>query len=69
MDKRLSAKIVEIAQERVRFGYRRVHDMLRAQYPGVNQPMSLAVARSQNLWTWPRCTPRLASWRWRGGIR
>ncbi len=36
MNEELNAKIIEIAQERVRFGYRRVHDMLRAQYPGVN---------------------------------
>jgi len=32
----LRAKIVEIAQVRRRFGYRRIHDLLRPQYPGVN---------------------------------
>ncbi|ALV07316.1 transposase [Roseateles depolymerans] len=32
----LSAKIVEIAQMRRRFGYRRIHDLLRPQFPGVN---------------------------------
>jgi putative transposase len=32
----LSAKIVEIAQARRRFGYRRIHDLLRPQFPGVN---------------------------------
>ncbi|ALT76545.1 transposase [Paucibacter sp. KCTC 42545] len=32
----LSAKIVEIAQVRRRFGYRRIHDVLRPQFPGVN---------------------------------
>jgi putative transposase len=32
----LSAKIVEIAQARRRFGYRRVHDLLRPEFPGVN---------------------------------
>jgi len=32
----LSKKIVEIAHARRRFGYRRVHDLLRPQYPGVN---------------------------------
>lgn len=32
----LSAKIVEIAQVRRRFGYRRIHDLLRRQFPGVN---------------------------------
>jgi putative transposase len=34
--RRLSAKIVEIAQVRRRFGYRRIHDLLRPQFPGVN---------------------------------
>ena len=33
---RLSAKIVEIAQVRRRFGYRRIHDLLRPEFPGVN---------------------------------
>jgi len=32
----LSDKIVEIAQVRRRFGYRRIHDLLRPQFPGVN---------------------------------
>ena len=32
----LSAKIVAIAQVRRRFGYRRIHDLLRAEFPGVN---------------------------------
>ena len=32
----LSGKIIEIAQVRRRFGYRRIHDMLRPEYPGVN---------------------------------
>ncbi len=32
----LSAKIVEIAQVRRRFGYRRIHDLLRPDFPGVN---------------------------------
>lgn len=32
----LSAKIVKIAQVRRRFGYRRIHDLLRRQFPGVN---------------------------------
>lgn len=32
----LSAKIFEIAQARRRFGYRRIHDLLRPQFPGVN---------------------------------
>ncbi len=33
---RLSARIVEIAQVRRRFGYRRIHDLLRLDLPGVN---------------------------------
>jgi putative transposase len=35
MTKDISGKIVEIAQARRRFGYRRIHDMLR-EFPGVN---------------------------------
>jgi len=33
---RLRAKIVAIAQVRRRFGYRRIHDLLRPEFPGVN---------------------------------
>jgi putative transposase len=32
----LSAKIVELAQVRRRFGYRRIHDLLHRTFPGVN---------------------------------
>jgi len=32
----LREKIVEIAHVRRRFGYRRIHDLLRPQFPGVN---------------------------------
>lgn len=32
----LSSKIIEIAQVRRRFGYRRIHDLLRPEFPGVN---------------------------------
>ncbi len=32
----LKTKIVEIAHVRRRFGYRRVHDLLRPEFPGVN---------------------------------
>ena len=32
----LQGKIVEIAQVRRRFGYRRIHDLLRPEFPGVN---------------------------------
>ena len=36
MTKELSCKIVEIAHARRRSGYRRIYDMLRPQFPGVN---------------------------------
>ena len=36
MTRELTRKIVEIAQARRRFGYRRIHDMLRPELPGVN---------------------------------
>src|SRR5690606_14157285 len=32
----LSARIIELAQARRRFGYRRLHDLLRPEYPAVN---------------------------------
>ena len=32
----LSARLVELAQERRRFGYRRLHDLLRPEFPDVN---------------------------------
>ncbi len=32
----LQEKILEIAHARRRFGYRRIHDLLRPQFPGVN---------------------------------
>ena len=36
MTQTLSARIIEIAQVRRRFGYRRIHDLLRPTFPGVN---------------------------------
>ena len=32
----LSARIIELAQVRRRFGYRRLHDLLRPEFPNVN---------------------------------
>lgn len=32
----LKAKIIDVAHTRRRFGYRRVHDMVKPQFPGVN---------------------------------
>lgn len=34
MTKDLSGQIVEIAHARRRFGYRRIHDLLRPDFPG-----------------------------------
>lgn len=36
MNQELSCKIVEISHARRRCGYRRIHDMLRPHFPGVN---------------------------------
>ena len=36
LNQQLSAKIVEIAHARRRFGYRRIHDLLRPEFPPVN---------------------------------
>ncbi|KLB45158.1 hypothetical protein XEUV329_21930, partial [Xanthomonas euvesicatoria] len=32
----LSARLVELAQTHRRFGYRRLHDLLRPEFPSVN---------------------------------
>jgi len=32
----LSGRIVELAHVRRRFGYRRIHDLLRPEYPQIN---------------------------------
>ena len=45
----LSGKIVEIAQARRRFGYRRVHDMLRPEFPGVNHKRIYRLYSEANL--------------------
>ena len=47
--KDLSAKIVEVAQARRRFGYRRIHDMLRAEFPGVNHKRVYRLYSEANL--------------------
>lgn len=36
MNQILSGKIMEIAHARRRFGYRRIHDLLRPEHPGIN---------------------------------
>ena len=49
MTKDLSGKIVEIAQVRRRFGYRRIHDMLRPEFPGVNHKRVYRLYSQANL--------------------
>ena len=49
MTQDLTGKIVEIAQARRRFGYRRIHDMLRPQFPGVNHKRVYRLYRQANL--------------------
>ena len=45
----LHEKIVEIAHVRRRFGYRRIHDMLREQFPGGNHKRIYRLYRQANL--------------------
>ncbi len=49
MTKRLSGKIIEIAHARRRFGYRRIHDMLRPEYPNVNHKRVYRLYSEANL--------------------
>ena len=49
MTQELTSKIVEIAQARLRFGYRRVHDMLRPQFRGVNHKRVYRLYSQANL--------------------
>ncbi len=45
----LKTKIVEIAHTRRRFGYRRVHDLLRPDFPGVNHKRVYRLYTEANL--------------------
>lgn len=45
----LTARIVEIAHERRRFGYRRIHDMVRPEFPGVNHKKVYRIYREAGL--------------------
>lgn len=47
--KQLSGKIIEIAHTRRRFGYRRIHDMLRPEYPNVNHKRVYRLYSEANL--------------------
>ena len=49
MTKDLTGKIVEIAQARRRFGYRRIHDMLRPHFPDVNHKRVYRLYSEANL--------------------
>jgi putative transposase len=49
MTKDLSGKIVEIAHARRRFGYRRIHDLLRPEFPGVNHKRVYRLYSEANL--------------------
>lgn len=46
---RLSERIYAVAVERRRFGYRRVHDMLRKEFPGTNHKKVFRLYREQGL--------------------
>ena len=45
----LRCRIVDIAHQRRRFGYRRVHDLLRWDFPGVNHKRVYRLYREANL--------------------
>ena len=49
MTQQLSSKIIEIAHARRRFGYRRIHDLLRPAFPGVNHKKVYRLYRDANL--------------------
>jgi putative transposase len=49
MTQELGNKIVEIAHARRRFGYRRIHDLLRPEYPGVNHKRVYRLYSAANL--------------------
>jgi putative transposase len=49
MTRELSNKIVEIAHTRRRFGYRRIHDVLRPHFPGVNHKKVYRLYSAANL--------------------
>ena len=45
----LHGRIVEIAQVRRRFGYRRIHDLLRPEFPSVNHKRIYRLYSQANL--------------------
>lgn len=59
-DAPLRAKIRELAAQRRRFGYRRIHLMLKRQ----GEAMNLNLGGNRRLgWSEDRAWPRLSSWR------
>ena len=49
MTQELSGQIIEIAHARRRFGYRRIHDLLRPDFPGVNHKKVYRLYSAANL--------------------
>lgn len=49
MSNDLSGQIVEIAHARRRFGYRRIHDLLRPDFPGGNHKRVYRLYSEANL--------------------
>jgi putative transposase len=49
MTQDLTGKIIEIAHARRRFGYRRIHDLLRPEFPGVNHKRVYRLYSEANL--------------------
>ena len=45
----LGERIVDIAHVRRRFGYRRIHDLLRPEFPGVNHKRVYRLYKDANL--------------------
>lgn len=45
----LGKRIVDIAHVRRRFGYRRIHDLLRSEFPGVNHKRVYRLYKNANL--------------------
>ena len=45
----LGGRIVDIAHVRRRFGYRRIHDLLRSEFPGVNHKRVYRLYKNANL--------------------
>ncbi|MDC7715118.1 integrase core domain-containing protein [Vogesella sp. LYT5W] len=54
----LTTRIVEIAQTRRHFGYRQVHELLRAEFPAINQKRGYRLYREQGLAVRRRNHPR-----------